>query len=101
MTAIFACNLPIVHSLRWSRNVWLMRRSLVVERAALPMRVLHEAPYHRIARLVDGTHSLDKFRGLAASQTGGGDHAIADIRVDTGHQKSADRAKVSALFLVA
>src|SRR5258707_9292913 len=66
-------------------------------RAASPMWILHEAPCHLIPRLVDGTHSRDEFRGPAASQTGRGDHAIADIRVDTGHQECADRAEIPAL----
>src|SRR6266481_2610930 len=60
---------------------------------------LHEAPCHLIPRLVDGTHSLDELRRPAASQTGRGDHAIADIRVDTGHQEYAHRAEIPALVL--
>ena len=63
------------------------------------MRVQHEAPGHVFPRLVDGTHSLDEFRGPAASQTRCGEHAIADIRVNTGHEKSADRTEMLALFL--
>jgi len=63
------------------------------------MGVLHEEPYHLIPRLVDGTDSFDKFRSPTASQTGGGDHSIAGIRVDTGHQKCTDRAEMPALFL--
>ncbi len=65
----------------------------------LPMRVLYEEPRHLIPGLVDGTYSFDELRSPAASQTGGGDHAVADICVDAGHQKCADRAEVPALFL--
>jgi hypothetical protein len=63
------------------------------------MWVPHEAPCHLILRLIDGTDSLDELRSPTASQTGRGDHAIADIRVDTGHQKCADGAEMPALFL--
>src|SRR6202051_3309270 len=68
-------------------------------RAMSPLRVLHEAPFHLVPHLVDGTDSLDELRGPAASQTRRGDHAIADIRVDTGHQECADRAEIPALVL--
>jgi len=67
--------------------------------ATSPLRVLHEAPCHLIPRLVDGPDSLDELRGPAASQTGRGDHAIADIGVDTAHQECADRAEIPALVL--
>src|ERR1700676_4764810 len=67
-------------------------------RSGSPMRVLYEAADHIIPRLIDGAHSLDQLRGPAASQTGCGEHAIADIRVDTGDQKSAGRAKMLALY---
>src|ERR1700752_1741957 len=63
------------------------------------MLVLHEAPFHFIPRLVDGTDSLNQFRSPATSQPGRGDHAIADIGVDTGHQKCANRTEMPALFL--
>src|SRR5258708_4878307 len=65
----------------------------------LPIWVPHEASCHVIPRLVDGTHSLDKFRGPGASQTGCSEHAITDIRIDSGHQKCADRTEMPALFL--
>src|ERR1700694_6285467 len=61
--------------------------------------VLHEAPCHRIPRLVGGTDSLDEFCGPAASQTDRGDHAVADIRVDTGYQECDDRAEIPAVVL--
>src|SRR5271169_4779612 len=60
---------------------------------------LHEAPCHLVPRLVDGTDTLDELRCPTASQTGRGDHTIADIRVDTGHQERADRAQIPALIL--
>ena len=63
------------------------------------MWVQHEAPGHVFPRLVDGTHSLDEFRGPAASQTGCRDHTVADIRIDTSHQKGPDRAEMLALVL--
>src|ERR1700736_4868624 len=66
-------------------------------RAVSPM--WHEAPCHLILRLVDGADSLDELRSPTASQTGRRDHAVADIGVDTGHQKCADRAEMPALFL--
>src|SRR5580700_2404993 len=68
-------------------------------RRASPMWVLHEAPCHLSSRLVDGTDSFDELRSATASQTGRSDHAVADIRVDTGHQKCADGAEMPALFL--
>src|ERR1700682_1066686 len=79
-----------------------MPLSPVVEtaiRAASPVRVRHEAPCLLISRLIDGTDSLDELGGPAASQTGRGDHAIADIGVDAGHQECADRAEIFALVL--
>jgi hypothetical protein len=48
---------------------------------------------------IGGTDSFNEFRGPTPSQTGRGDHAIANIRVDTGHQKCADRAEMPVLFL--
>jgi hypothetical protein len=79
-----------------------MPLSSVIEtavRAASRMWVLHEALCHLIPRLVDGADSLDEFRGGAASQTRRGDHAIADIGVDTAHQECADRAEMPALVI--
>ena len=54
------------------------------------MWALHEAPCHLITCLVDGTDTFDELRSPTASQTGCGDHAIADVGVDTGHQECAD-----------
>jgi hypothetical protein len=61
--------------------------------------VLHEESRHLIPRLVDGADSLDEPRGPAASQTGCGDHAVADLRIDTGHQKGPNRPEMFALVL--
>src|ERR1700693_3375987 len=99
MTATFPCNLPMVRCLF---VLCRMALSPVMEtwgRAASPLRVLHEAPCHLIPRLVEGADALDEFRGPAASPTGRGDHAVADIGVDTAHQECADRAEMPALVL--
>src|ERR1700730_19291877 len=103
MTATFPCNLPMVRCLSAPLCVVVeCPLSPVMEttgRAASPLRALHEAPCDLIPRLVDGTDSLDEFRRPAASQPSRGDHAIADIGVDTSHQECPDRAEMSALVL--
>ena len=82
-----------------ARNKMTIVSPLTVLDVSSPMRLLHEAPCHLISRLVDGTDSFDELRSATASQTGRSDHAVADIRVDTGHQKCADGAEMPALFL--
>src|ERR1700722_14310821 len=103
MTATFPCNLPTARSLsvsicyagRYSARP-VIRTSV---RAASPIYVPHEEPCHLVPRLIDGADSLDEFRGPAASQNGCRDHTVADIRIDTSHQKGPDRAEMLALVL--
>ena len=68
-------------------------------RAASPLRVPHEEACHLILRLVDGTNSFDERRGTTTPQTSRGEHTVADIRIDTGDQKCADRTEMLALLL--
>src|ERR1700729_1432343 len=92
-------NLPAGRLFKIHRRFFLSVMGIAPVRPASPTWVLHEAPCHLIPRLVDGTDTFDELRSATASQTGCGDHAIADIRIDTGHQEWADRAEIPALVL--
>src|SRR5579859_6022517 len=92
-------NLPVGRLFKIHRRFVLSIMGIAPVQPASLMSALHEAPCHVIPRLVDGTDTFDELCSPTASQTGRGDHAIADVGVDAGHQERADRAEVPALLV--